>query len=53
MGFYFCDTHTHTDCDDKKAERDMHAAVSYFQVMIVTDMNIGKANWMVYLVILN
>ena len=30
MSFYFCGIYIHTDGDDKKVERDMYAAISYF-----------------------
>ena len=31
MGFYFCGKHIYTDGDEKKVERNIHAALSYFQ----------------------
>jgi len=30
MGFYFCDRYKNIDANDKKVERDMYAAISYF-----------------------
>ena len=31
MGFYFCGKYIYTDGDKKEVERDMYAALPYFQ----------------------
>jgi len=31
MGIYFCDIYINTDTDEKEVERDMYAAILYFQ----------------------
>ena len=42
MGFYFCARYINTDADEKKVERDMYAALSYFRG---SNDHVGYEEW--------